>query len=295
MTNSARIRWTVLLPVKVLARAKSRLAVLAGERRRELALALASDTVAAVLACPEVARVVVITSDPVAARLLAGLGAVIVADEPADRRASLGSLDGGALDPRSLDGGALDPGSFDGGALDPGAPGGIDGGLGVQDLLNAALRHGAATAARRWPGTGLAALTADLPALSPSELAAALRSAAPADTPARASFVPDAAGVGTTMYAVPPGGEFRPLFGGTSRARHAAAGAVELAFGDMTGLRRDVDTPDDLRAALALGAGPRTAALAAQLLADALDPHHRAGQRSRDALDRLDLGRDQLA
>ena len=259
MTNSARIRWTVLLPVKVLARAKSRLAVLAGERRRELALALASDTVAAVLACPEVARVVVITSDPVAARLLAGLGAVIVADEPADRRASLGSLDGGALDPRSLDGGALDPG----------APGGIDGGLGVQDLLNAALRHGAATAARRWPGTGLAALTADLPALSPSELAAALRSAAPADTPARASFVPDAAGVGTTMYAVPPGGEFRPLFGGTSRARHAAAGAVELAFGDMTGLRRDVDTPDDLRAALALGAGPRTAALAAQLLADA--------------------------
>jgi 2-phospho-L-lactate guanylyltransferase len=285
MTNSARIRWTVLLPVKVLARAKSRLAVLAGERRRELALALASDTVAAVLACPEVARVVVITSDPVAARLLAGLGAVIVADEPADRRASLGSLDGGALDPRSLDGGALDPG----------APGGIDGGLGVQDLLNAALRHGAATAARRWPGTGLAALTADLPALSPSELAAALRSAAPADTPARASFVPDAAGVGTTMYAVPPGGEFRPLFGGTSRARHAAAGAVELAFGDMTGLRRDVDTPDDLRAALALGAGPRTAALAAQLLADALDPHHRAGQRSRDALDRLDLGRDQLA
>lgn len=280
MTNSARIRWTVLLPVKVLARAKSRLAVLAGERRRELALALASDTVAAVLACPEVARVVVITSDPVAARLLAGLGAVIVADEPADRRASLSALDGGSLV---------------GGALDPGAPGGIDGGLGVQDLLNAALRHGAATAARRWPGTGLAALTADLPALSPSELAAALRSAAPGDTPARASFVPDAAGVGTTMYAVPPGGEFRPLFGGASRARHAAAGAVELAFGDMTGLRRDVDTPDDLRAALALGAGPRTAALAAQLLADALDPDHRAGQRSRDALDRLDLGRDQLA
>ena len=274
MTNSARIRWTVLLPVKVLARAKSRLAVLAGERRRELALALASDTVAAVLACPEVARVVVITSDPVAARLLAGLGAVIVADEPADRRASLGSLDVGTLDSGSLDAGSLDAGSLvggslDGGTLDPGAPGGIDGGLGVQDLLNAALRYGAAVAAQRWPGTGLAALTADLPALSPSELAAALRSAAPEGTPAQASFVPDAAGVGTTMYAVPPGGEFRPLFGGTSRARHAAAGAIELAFGDMTGLRRDVDTPDDLRAALALGAGPRTAALAAQLLADA--------------------------
>ena len=265
MTEYARIRWTVLLPVKVLARAKSRLAVLAGERRRELALALAADTIAAVLACPEVARVVVITSDPVAGPLLAGLGAIIVADEPAERRASLGSVDGDVLDG------------------------------GVQDLLNAALRHGAAMAARRWPETGLAALTADLPALSPSELAAALRSAAPGDSPAQASFVPDAAGVGTTMYAVPPGGEFRPLFGGASRARHAAAGAVELAFGDMTGLRRDVDTPDDLRAALALGAGPRTTALAAQLFADALNPDHRAGQRPRDALDRLDLGRDQLA
>jgi 2-phospho-L-lactate guanylyltransferase len=54
MTDSARFSWTVLLPVKVLARAKSRLAVLAGDRRRDLALALAADTVAAVAACPAV-------------------------------------------------------------------------------------------------------------------------------------------------------------------------------------------------------------------------------------------------
>ena len=66
MTDSARFSWTVLLPVKVLARAKSRLAALAGDRRGELALALASDTVCAVLACEEVARVIVVTSDPVA-------------------------------------------------------------------------------------------------------------------------------------------------------------------------------------------------------------------------------------
>src|ERR1700753_3044582 len=85
MTDSARFSWTVLLPVKVLARAKSRLAVLAGDRRRELALSLASDTVSAVLACPEVARVVVVTSDPAAGPLLAALGAIIVADEPADQ------------------------------------------------------------------------------------------------------------------------------------------------------------------------------------------------------------------
>jgi 2-phospho-L-lactate guanylyltransferase len=234
MTDSARFSWTVLLPVKVLARAKSRLAVLAGDRRRELALALAADTVAAVLACPAVARVVVVTSDPVAGPLLAKLGAVVVPDEPAGR----------------------------------GVPDSTDrlGDLGPQELLNAALRHGAAVAARRWPGTGLAALTADLPAMSPAELATALRAAG--RTPGAAAFVPDAAGVGTTLYAVPPGGEFRPLFGGASRARHAAAGATELGLAGVAGLRRDVDTPDDLREALALGVGPFTRAVAADLFTD---------------------------
>lgn len=243
MTDSAPFSWTVLLPVKVLARAKSRLAVLAGDRRRELALALAADTVAAVLACPAVARVVVVTSDPVAGPLLAALGAVVVPDEPA-------GLDGPARPGASGESG------------DPGDPAG----LGPQDLLNAALRHGAAVASRRWPGTGLAALTADLPALRPAELATALRAAG--GTAGRAVFVPDAAGVGTTLYAVPPGGDFLPLFGGASRARHAASGAAEVGIGDMAGLRRDVDTPEDLQVVLALGAGPRTTALAGELLAD---------------------------
>src|ERR1700735_4217481 len=77
MTES-RVSWTVLLPAKVLAQAKSRLAVLAGDRRHELALALASDTVSAVVACPEVARVIVVTSDPVAGPQLAALGAHII-------------------------------------------------------------------------------------------------------------------------------------------------------------------------------------------------------------------------
>src|ERR1700723_1411348 len=97
MTDSARFSWTVLLPVKVLARAKSRLAVLAGERRRELALALAADTVAAAAACPEVARGMVITSDAVAGPLLAALGAVTVPDEPAGRPAGPVLRDGAGL------------------------------------------------------------------------------------------------------------------------------------------------------------------------------------------------------
>ncbi|MGH3265097.1 MAG: hypothetical protein ACRDNS_24245, partial [Trebonia sp.] len=116
MSDSARFSWTVLLPVKVLARAKSRLASLAGERRGEIALALACDTVTAAGNCPEVARVVVITSDPVAGPLLASLGAIVVADEPGDRSGVPVPHDGAAE-------------SF----ADPG----------VQDLLNAALRHGA--------------------------------------------------------------------------------------------------------------------------------------------------------
>jgi 2-phospho-L-lactate/phosphoenolpyruvate guanylyltransferase len=248
MTDYARFGWTVLLPVKVLARAKSRLAVLAGDRRHELALALASDTVSAVVACPEVWRVIVVTSDPVAGPRLAALGAHIIPE----------AAGGPGELPRELSRESAD---------------------GSQHALNAALLRGAAVAARRWPGTGLAALTADLPALRPAELATALRAAGhgvpsaelvpgPEFVPG-AAFVPDAAGVGTTLYAAPPGGEFRPMFGGASRARHAAAGATQLALDGIDGLRQDVDTPDDLRAAVALGVGPRTAEVAAELLADA--------------------------
>jgi 2-phospho-L-lactate/phosphoenolpyruvate guanylyltransferase len=233
MTEPARFGWTVLLPVKVLAQAKSRLAVLAGDRRHELALAVASDTVSAVVACPEVARVIVVTSDPVAGPRLLSLGALVIPEAP--------------------------PGDARPASARPNPDG-------SQHLLNAALLHGAAVASRRWPGTGLAALTADLPALRPAELAEALRAAA--DT-GGAAFVPDAAGLGTTMYAVVPGAEFRPMYGGASRARHAAGGATELALDGIAGLRQDVDTPDDLRAAVALGVGPRTAEVAAELLADA--------------------------
>ena len=74
---------------------------------------------------------------------------------------------------------------------------------GHEHLLNAALLRGAAVAARRWPGTGIAALTADLPALRPAELDAALRAASDA-APCGAS---DAALRGTGAYScrTPPG------------------------------------------------------------------------------------------
>jgi 2-phospho-L-lactate guanylyltransferase len=213
MTDKA---WSVLMPVKVLAEAKSRLAGPAGlsvPRRAELALALASDTVTAVLGSDAVARVIVITDDPAAAAALAGLGALVVPDEP---RAG----------------------------------------------LNPALRHGARFAAARWPGEGTAALSADLPALRPEQVSRALRAAAAWPT----AFVADAAGDGTTLYTAAPGAAFRPAFGLASRARHAAGGAVELGLDGIPGLRRDVDTPSDLRGAAALGLGPHSAPLAAELL-----------------------------
>ena len=80
MTDSALITWSVLMPVKVLAQAKSRLAPLAGPRRGELALALAKDTLSVVLKCEAAARVVVITDDEAAAGALGALGAPIAAD-----------------------------------------------------------------------------------------------------------------------------------------------------------------------------------------------------------------------
>ena len=213
MTDNAVMAWSVVMPVKVLAQAKSRLAGLAGPRRGELALALACDTVTAVLGCDAAARVIVITDDQVAGGTLRRLGALVVPDQP-------------------------------------------------RDGLNAALRHGAALAAARWPGSGTAALSADLPALRPAELGQALAAAAAWPT----AFVADAPGDGTTLYTAVPGAAFRPAFGLASRARHAADGAAELQLPGIPGLRRDVDTPADLRAAAALGLGPHTSPLAAELL-----------------------------
>lgn len=122
--------------------------------------------------------------------------------------------------------------------------------------LNAALDEGAAYAAARWPGDGVAALVGDLPALRPDELADALDAAATVDR----AYVPDTASSGTTLLTARPGVELTPFFGVGSAAQHAAA-AQPLDAGP--GLRHDVDTADDLRAALQLGVGPATLAVTA--------------------------------
>lgn len=202
------VRWSLIVPVKHLGLAKSRLARAAGGLREELALAIACDTVAAARLCPSVGTVFVVTDDPRADAALSALGAVVVSGEP-----------GGGLNP--------------------------------------ALEHGARTARTLASGLGVCALSADLPALRPAELERVLTAAATYER----SFLADSPRVGTTLLAAAPGRPFAPAFEGASRARHLAGGARELSPPEVESVRRDVDTPEDLKSATALGLGPLTRAL----------------------------------
>lgn len=69
----------MVVPVKRLEHAKTRLSAYGEAQRQELALAFAADVV---LAAREVARVLVVTDDARAAALLGGLGAEVTADDP---------------------------------------------------------------------------------------------------------------------------------------------------------------------------------------------------------------------
>ena len=202
--------WGVVVPVKRLAVAKSRLAAYGDGARRELALAFARDVVTAALACPVVSHVLVVTDDARAASALRALGARIAPDDP-------------------------------------------------DDGLNPALVHGADLLRAGSPLLGIVTLSSDLPALRPADLGAVL-GAVPAGA---RGFVPDAAGHGTTLLAAAAPADLAPEFGPASAARHLASGARLLDA--PPGLRRDVDTPQDLREALELGVGPHTSAVAAGL------------------------------
>ncbi|HSF27269.1 MAG TPA: 2-phospho-L-lactate guanylyltransferase [Actinomycetes bacterium] len=122
--------------------------------------------------------------------------------------------------------------------------------------LNPAITAGATLARTLAPCAHLAALPADLPALTGPTLDHALESAA---THERA-FLTDQAGIGTTLLTAAPGHALDPHYGPHSRARHAATGAVELTDPALEPLRSDVDDLDALRCALgrapALGEAP---------------------------------------
>lgn len=145
-------------------------------------------------------------------------------------------------------------------------------GDGPEPGLNPALRHGAAVASRRWPGSVPVALLADLPALTPEDLASALTEVALLGGSA-ASYAVDADGSGTTLYAAPYD-LFDPRFGIDSAAAHASSGAVPIV-GDLHTLRRDVDDRPGLEAAIALGVGTATA--------DLVDPQRRRAALPRES------------
>jgi 2-phospho-L-lactate guanylyltransferase len=208
--------WSLVIPVKRLSAAKTRLAPLPTGRRADLALAFVHDCVAAALAAPLVSRVLVVTADEVAAEGLGKLGALIVPEPPEPPEPS----------------------------RERGA-----------DRLNAAIAHGAAYSRLERPDLRVGALTGDLPSLRTEELSAVLGLGTAIEA---RSFVPDAAGTGTTLLLGAEDGTLDPRFGPESRARHARSGAAEL-FGVGRSVRQDVDTLADLEAALRLGVGVYTA------------------------------------
>lgn len=204
--------YVVLVPVKPPAVGKSRLAELGDRERRDLAAAIALDTVEACRAATLVGEVLAITDDAGFAAELIAIGCATIPD-------------------------------------------------GTSDDLNGTLRLAAAEAHRRWPELVPVAVLGDLPALRPADLDAALRGLQAGE----AAYVPDVDGSGTSLYTAAYD-DFRPRFGAGSAAAHdEVARQVRDA---APGLRRDVDDLADLRAAWALGVGPRTRRRAAPLVGD---------------------------
>jgi 2-phospho-L-lactate guanylyltransferase len=116
--------------------------------------------------------------------------------------------------------------------------------------LNAAIAAGAEVLRAQDGGErNIAVLPGDLPYLRSAELDDALASAARVES----ACVGDRAGTGTTMLTARAGHALKPAYGVGSLRRHCEAGAHELRLPVWSGLRRDVDVPQDLRVDAFLG------------------------------------------
>ncbi len=205
-----------IIPVRGLERAKTRLGeALDPEERRALVERLLRRTVGAAIATPGVRAVAVVSPDPEALAVAADAGAVTL--------------------PQG--GGGLNEGLADG-----------------------------RTWAREMGATALIVIPADLPAIGPRELALVLDAAHSRLAAGRArgapvtrlvALVPDRGGVGTNLLLLAPPGAIPFRFGPASRGAHAAAAArAGAAYLELDSpLALDLDTPDDLLAAEAIGLG----------------------------------------
>jgi coenzyme F420-0:L-glutamate ligase/coenzyme F420-1:gamma-L-glutamate ligase len=209
-------RWGVVIPVKRLGGAKTRLT--AGDvAREELALAFALDTIDAVLGARQVRLLVVVSSEP------------RIVDALADRAGVRAGV-------RTVP--------------DP------------ETGLNAALVAGRDALAAEHDGP-VALLLGDLPSLRSADLDAVLVRADQQDT----AMVADAQGTGTTMITARRRPDAVPRFGPGSRAAHEAAGHHRLDPVPPS-VQQDVDSFEDLAAAVRLGVGRATADLLARRARD---------------------------
>ncbi len=209
-----------IIPVRGLERAKTRLGeALDPEERHALVEGLLRRTIQAAVATPGIRAVAVVSPDPEALAVAADAGAVTL--------------------PQG--GGGLNEGLADGRAW-----------------------------ARELGASALLVIPADLPAIDPDELDRVLQTArdrlAGSRSAARragtavtslVALVADRAGEGTNLLLLAPPGAIPFQFGPGSRAAHAGAaaraGAVYVELASPLGL--DLDTPDDLLAAEAVGLG----------------------------------------
>ncbi|WP_438853601.1 2-phospho-L-lactate guanylyltransferase [Agromyces sp. M3QZ16-3] len=244
--------WTIVVPVKSLTGAKTRLAPELGPAERAaLARAFALDTIDSARAARAVRRVLVVSDEPVVERELRGVAGVDVVPEFGPRGLAAAIAHGIAV-----------------------------AGVEPREAMTTAVAGTERAPARTVRTTvGTAVLLGDLPAMGPDDLDAALAVAARHPL----AFVADAEGTGTTLATALAAVPFTAHFGPDSAVRHASAGFADLVADDPTaiapGLRRDVDTAGELREAIALGVRARTAEVVRGLggrlhLADGAAPRH---------------------
>lgn len=214
----------VVIAVKELSAAKTRLSPgVDGNARRQLVLAMLTDTLAAVRAAG-LDQVVVVSPDTSVAEAAQASGARTVVDR--------GDVLNG-------------------------------------DVLNAAFAIGIDHALLLWPGSRIMVLQADLPAVRPESLTAAIDRSSDLER----AFIADHSGTGTTalfLNAADLSAADTLRFGAHSAREHRRRGAVELTedSGRWPDLRIDVDTVEDLLTARRLGLGTSTSAVLERLQLD---------------------------
>jgi 2-phospho-L-lactate guanylyltransferase len=260
------VQWSVIVPVKLIAQAKTRLSGdLSPQERAELARAMVADTVAAARAARAVGQVVVVTDDDDVVADLRGVrppgwAPVVVVPEPVPAAGLNAAIRAGVAAARgdAEAGGcaAGDTAAAPGDAIARGevaAPSGDTGGA----APGVGLRAGA-----------VAVLLGDLPALRPADLEDALAAASAFPR----AVVVDAEGTGTTLLTASAGVPLDPAFGAGSAAEHVRRGHVELDVPDLSGLRQDVDRLGDLAAVAELGTGRATSQVLARRAQSGTEP-----------------------